>query len=496
MSKLAKHFLFGAALLASASASAADAALKVYDVDVTVNNPAGTLDLVLDLYLKDFKLGQNGEAVYTPVVISQDGSQSVTLSPFTVAGRNQWYHYQWENSPVHGTVYRAGSKETVQIKESTPLLPWMLEGATVEVRQQSASCCKKLKTLPGDSEWGNLLVARLHNPEPQLKLDYVFSPPMEDEPVRKSVEGSAFVTFVVNRTELNPDYMDNPKELRKITNSIDFVKSDPDAIITEVHIRGYASPEGAYSNNVRLAQGRTQTLAGYVNSLYKFEPGIMTTSYDPEDWTGLRAYVADSMNYNLTDRKGLLEIIDGPLDFDARDAALKNRFPKDYQVLLKEIYPWLRHSDYAVKYQIKVYTDLANLNRIYKEDPTKLRAVDFYTIAQQYPTGSPEYLAVMKKALDVYPDHPMINLNVANLYMEEGKFDAARSCLLKAGQSPQANYARGVLAAKQGDWSEAEKWFAIAAEGGIPAAAGYVEEIKNASMATPVEILVKTTKIN
>lgn len=488
--------LLGALLMGSATTWASDAALKVYDVDVTVNEQARTLELVLDLYMKDFKLGQNAEAIYTPVILSENGRDSVVLSPFTVCGRNRYYWYMRQGALDSGIapIYRSGSKEQAQIRETVALQPWMLENGTVEVRQQEATCCGSPRLLPGDSRWGNVLVARLHNPEPELQYDYVFSPPMEDEPVEKSVEGRAFVTFVVNRTELNPTYMNNPAEIQKILNSIDIVKADPDAIITEVHIRGYASPEGPYDNNVRLAQGRTETLANYVNSLYKFQPGIMTTSYDPEDWTGLRSYVQDSLNYNLTDRAGLLAIIDGPLGFDARDAALRTQFPKDYQVILKEIYPWLRHSDYAVKYQIKVYTDLQNLMRLYNTDPTKLRPVDFYTIAQQYPTGSPEYLEVMRKAIEVYPDQPMINLNVANIYLMEGDFDAAQSCLLKAGQNPQANFARGVMAAKRGDYTEAAKWFTLAKEGGVEQAGSYLIQLEKAQNTNPVEILVPTTK--
>lgn len=496
MSNFVKHILFGSLLFASANIWASDPSLKVYDVDVTVNEKSQTVNVALDINLKDYKVGRNGEAVFTPVIISADGSKSVELNSFTVCGRNRYY-FLLRNKSIgeeFNPFYRSGKKEIIHIDQNVALEPWMLENATVEVRQQAASCCARLKDLPGDSQNGNVLVARLHSTEPTLNFDYVFSPPVEQEPVKKSVEGRAFVTFVVNRTELNPNYMKNPIELRKITNSIDVVKADPDAIITEVHIKGYASPEGSYENNVRLAKGRTETLAGYVNSLYKFAPGIMTTSYDPEDWGGLRSYVADSLNYNLTNRAGLLEIIDGPLGFDARDYALKSSYPSDYRILLTEIYPWLRHSDYEVKYTIKVYTDIQNLMRLYNSDPSKLRAVDFYTIAQQYPSGSKEYLAVMKKAVEIYPEQPMINLNVANIYLMDNDFDKAEDYLLKAGASPQADYARGVLAAKRGYYKEAVKFFESAEKGGIAQANDYIKQIDEAVNASPVEILLKTTK--
>lgn len=497
MSQLNKNIAIAAILLMGAgSTMAADKMpLKVYDVDVTVNEQARTVGIDIELNLKDYHIGRNGEVIFTPILISDSGNDSIVMDPVTICGRNRWYYYMRQGALDNPSaqIYRSGAKGNVNIQKTLAFQPWMSH-STVEMRQQEANCCSAPTLLPGNTRFNNVLIATINTDIAEPEFDYVFAPPMSDAPVEKSVEGKAFVTFVVNRTELKPDYMDNPIELKKILNSIDIVKADPDAIITNVHIKGFASPEGPYDNNVRLAKGRTETLANYVNNLYKFEKGIMTTSYDPEDWAGLRSYVQDSMNYNITNRQAILEVIDGPLGFDAKDQALKTRFPQDYQVILKQIYPWLRHSDYRVKYNIKVYTDINELKRLYNSDPTKLRAVDFYTLAQEYKEGSPEYLAIMKKALEVYPDDPMINLNVANLYLMEGDFEKAQSCLLNAGRNPQSEFARGVLAAKRKDFNKAEEYFTLAKEGGIMQAESYLNHIRDERNRTAVTIDIETTK--
>lgn len=491
------YIALGIAALTAVSANAADTTtpLKVYDADVVVNKATNTIDIKIDLNLSDFNIGRNGKAIFTPMLISDNGEHSITFEPFIVCGRNIWYDYDRHNlvDQPGSRIYRSGQKKTVTITESVPFEEWMGH-SEVDIRCESATCCAKPVLIAGNSKFDNELIAVINTGVPELEYDYVFAPPMEDGPVEKTLEGRAFVNFVVNRTELNPDYMINRSEIKKILNSIDIVKEDRDAIITNVHIKGFASPEGPYDNNVRLAKGRTETLANYVNDLYKFEKGVMTTSYDPEDWEGLRSYITDSLNYNIKNRQEILSVIDGPLGFDAKDQALKTRFPEDYQVILKEIYPWLRHSDYTVKYNIKVYTDINELRRLYNTDPTKLRAVDFYTLAQQYPEGSKEFLDVMKKAVEVYPDDPMLNLNVANAYLMEGDFDAAQSCLLKAGRNPQANFARGVLAAKRKDFREAEKYFSMARLDGYPQADRYLEYIKATQGNPDVQIIVPTTK--
>ncbi len=71
----------------------------------------------------------------------------------------------------------------------------------------------------------------------------------------------------------------------------------------------------------------------------------------------------------------------------------------------------------------------------------------------------------------------MINLNAANIEMRRGQLDAAQTHLLKAGSTPQASYARGILAAKRGDYTEATKRFGIARDGGIDAAGEAIKRV-------------------
>lgn len=283
----------------------------------------------------------------------------------------------------------------------------------------------------------------------------------------RSIDGSAFVTFVVNRTELKENYMNNRAELDKIINSIEYVRRDTDATITRVHIKGFASPEGPYDNNVRLAQGRTETLRRYVRDLYSFPDTTVTSSYEPEDWAGLRRYMTDSMQFDIRHRPEIIEIIDGPLGFDNKNLAIQTRYPEDYRIILADIYPWLRHSDYTVRYTIKVYTSLEEIKRVYAADPSRLRNVDFYTLAQSYPTGSQQYCDVFEKAVTIYPDDPMLNLNAANIELERGEYDKAQSHLLKAGNSAIADYARGILAARRDDPRGALTFFEKAKAAGM-----------------------------
>ena len=121
------------------------------------------------------------------------------------------------------------------------------------------------------------------------------------------MSGSAYIDFLVNRTDINEHYRDNYVELQKIRNTIDVVRNDSDTYIISVFIKGFASPEGSYANNSRLAKERTQTLKEYVRKLYEFPDSLMSTAYEPEDWEGLRRYVETS---GLPHKTGVMEVID------------------------------------------------------------------------------------------------------------------------------------------------------------------------------------------
>lgn len=495
MRRIANIFVLSilvAPVLTASSKELAPADIRLSDISMTVDEVNNNVRVRLDLAVEDYKIGSNREIILTPMLIADDMTDSLMLDEIIVAGRNRWYQYLRDGMLDGGdsNIFRAGKKARAHLDAEFPYQTWMAN-STLEMRAETANCCDAPQRMIGPSNSGNVVMARLDMERPSMSIDYIFAPPVDAGPVIKSIEGSAFVTFVVNRTDLLPSYMKNRSELDKIISSIEYVRRDSDATITHVHVKGFASPEGPYDNNVRLAQGRTETLRRYVRDLYRFPDTTVTSSYEPEDWAGLRAYVADSMDFDINHRAEILSIIDGPLGFDNKDLAIRTQFPADYSVLLNEIYPWLRRSDYKVTYAIRTYTDLAEISRVYSADPTRLRNVDFYTLAQTYPVGSDEYCSVFETAVEVYPDDPMLNLNASNIALERGELDIAQSHLLKAGNTPQANYARGILAVRRNDYNEAIKRFRSAADAGMTGIDAIVGEIETIRDYSPVSYDIK-----
>ena len=241
-------------------------------------------------------------------------------------------------------------------------------------------------------------------------------------------------------------------------------------------IKGFASPESPYDNNARLASGRTQAVKQYVNELYDFAPEFISTSYEPEDWEGLRRFVENS---SIPHKKEILAIIDSGREPDNKEWKIKSEYKEDYRYLLDNCYPYLRHSDYVVEYVVRSYADPDEIGRIMMERPQNLSLNEFYVYAQTLEQGSPEFIEVFETAVRMYPRDEAANLNAANTAMSRGDLISALRYLDKAGNSPETIYASGVCAYLAGYMDHALELMKKARDLGVGQAAEVIEEIEN-----------------
>ena len=236
------------------------------------------------------------------------------------------------------------------------------------------------------------------------------------------------------------------------------MRGDKYATITGISIKGYASPEGSYANNERLAKGRSEALLAYVRERYGLDGVDTEASYEAEDWQGLEARMERS---SMPAREALLDVIrDASIDDpDRREEKLRGvDGGEPYRYLLKEIYPALRHSDYKVSYTIRPISVEEAKELIYS-DPKQLSLDEMFRVAQTYETGSAEFKEVFEIAVRMYPDDPVSNLNAANSALLNGDSAAARRYLAKAQEGPERRLAEGVASWLEGDTDRAATIF-------------------------------------
>lgn len=396
----------------------------------------------------------------TPVVT--DGTHRVALPSLVIAGRSRYYRLLRSRGslPAGCSVTRYSSDLLPAAYSAVAVWePWM-EISRLTVEQTSSGCCGSADIAATAIEAAVLDYApRVYVPE------YLFVTPAADAVKTRRMNGSAFIDFKVNQTEILPDYRRNPSELAAIRRTVGSVSDNPDVSITRVSVVGYASPDGPYANNERLAEGRTRSVASYVESLCSLPRGVMHTSWVAEDWAGLGAFLSGHPDF--PDRDALLGIVNGDRDPDTKEWLIKSRYPSAYGRLLEEVYPSLRHSDYTIDYTVRSYSTAEEIAAVYSSNPGNLSLQELYVLAGSLPEGSADYNGVFETALSLYPESSEAWLNAAVAAMKRDDLPAAERYLERAGRSAASDYSRGVLCARRGDYVSARPLFVRAAEGGI-----------------------------
>ena len=284
------------------------------------------------------------------------------------------------------------------------------------------------------------------------------TPKAETEKAR-NLSGRAYLDFVVNTTDIRPDYRRNAEELAKVRQTIDAVRQDPNTSITHISIHGYASPEGNYANNTRLAQGRAQAFKDYVQLLMTMSADIFSVESTPEDWEGLVENVKMIKVKNAKIEESVFSIAkDESLTPDQKEQKLKREIPKEWKWMVDSIFPALRHSDYEVSYTIRSFT-VEEASQFIKTRPQQLSLNEMFLVAQTYEPGSADFNEVFEVAVRMYPEDETANLNAAVIALHRDDLQAAARYLAKAGSSAEAKNLCGVLAAKQGNLRAAADYF-------------------------------------
>lgn len=169
--------------------------------------------------------------------------------------------------------------------------------------------------------------------------------------------------LVKQRCDLNSDYavryrMDvaqlsatlagNARELNDLQAFIDRIAQDESLRVTEVSITGYASPDGSYGPNERLARKRAEDFRNYVDSEYGLSARYpLTVSAVVDDWRSAVPAVEAS---SIPSKEEVLRILNGDDTAAVKEMRLK-RLPSAWNYMRRRILPPMRHVEMAVTYE-------------------------------------------------------------------------------------------------------------------------------------------------
>lgn len=427
-------FIFGILILLPPPAMADN---EILSDGAFIEKVNGNANIDVAFNLANLEVNSRQAVILTPWLIGE--GDSLELPSVGIYGKNRYYYYNRQ-----GQYGITGSSEIAfRIKDapssynyetSTSWEEWM-NHCSLSVKKQVYGCCS---TIIEEDVW----TAASYDEEVYVP-EYIYVRPETESVKNRSISGQAYLIFKVGKAAIESSLSTNSAELEKIKNSVESIKDDNDTEITTMSIVGYASPDGSYSANSKLAASRTESLKRYIVSEYGVEENIISTDYVPENWQGMKEYVEAS---GLTNKDAILEIIDSDVEPDAKEAKIKSMYPDDYAKLLMDCYPSLRRTAYKVEYTVRQYTDTKEIHQLLKTSPQKLSLEEFYLAAQELEPGSEEYNEVFDVAVRMFPDDETANLNAANSAMQRGDYKSAKKFLERAGDTPEATHAREVYA--------------------------------------------------
>lgn len=309
--------------------------------------------------------------------------------------------------------------------------------------------------------------------EPQFETAFIEPAP---EVKRRSKQGQAFLDFPVGQSVILPNYRRNPEELAKIDDAFADISGNSDVQVQGLFVEGYASPEGGFANNERLARERSHALKDYMKERFRMPTYLFRVNYTAEDWKGLRSLVEGS---GADCESQALGIIDSAGDPDVREAQLKKLCGGTlWRSMLREMFPLLRRVEYQIDYSVRDFTEQEIVKMIGVSDDM-LSHREFYLGAWSFGKGSPSFeKVIIDLAPRFFPDDPAAINNAAAVLIDKGELITAKRYLERLGPNPAAQNNLGVVYMLFGELDKAQECFEAAAAGGVAQAVFNLEQLR------------------
>ena len=274
-----------------------------------------------------------------------------------------------------------------------------------------------------------------------------------------SQKQEAAVKFLIGQANLRGSEL-NSKTVQDFIATLKNIKSDEQSLVlNNIEVSAYASPDGAYAINERLAEKRGEVSEGYVNQQLKQQQLAtnVDTKYTAEDWEGFQALVSQS---NLQDKEIILRVLSMYQDPEQREREIRN-VAVVYKELADAVLPELRRARMVINYDVIGRSDEA-IMQLVDADASKLSIEELIYAANILSTSDAQKESILKKAVSLFPNDYRAYNNLGELAMRRGDNETAQSFLRQAlsinSNAAEANVNLGMLAIQNGQFQDAETY--------------------------------------
>ncbi len=273
----------------------------------------------------------------------------------------------------------------------------------------------------------------------------------------------ANIKFLIGQANLRASELSSVsiQDLVKILKEIN--DKQEERALQGIEVSAYASPDGSYGINEKLAERRQDVSADYVRKQMKKAKvdGDVSVRYTAEDWDGFQELVSKS---NLQDKDLILRVLSMYQDPEEREQQIRN-MSSVYTEIASGIMPELRRARLMVNYEVIGRSDDQILQQ-YQDDPTKLSVEELLYGANELVDDDATRRQWYETTTRQYPNDYRAYNNLAKMAVEDGDIASAKAYLAKAkavdAKAPEANANMALISLKEGDKAAAQTYISQA----------------------------------
>ena len=272
----------------------------------------------------------------------------------------------------------------------------------------------------------------------------------------KAQKQEANIKFLVNQANLRKSELKN-NSVTEFVEMLKKINADREGLnLSNVEVQAYASPEGGFKFNDKLAGKRQNVSEKYVKDQLKKTKmnANIDAHYTAQDWDGFQRLVQAS---NLQDKDVILRVLSMYKDPEEREQQIRN-MSAAFRELADGILPELRRSRLIINYETIGRSD-DQIQEQYNADAAKLSADELLYFASLQDTQADQE-KVYKKTAELYDKDYRAYNNLATIALSKGDKAAAASYLAKAlaldANSAESNANKGLMSLATGNMAEAE----------------------------------------
>ncbi len=362
---------------------------------------------------------KNAEVTVTPYLV-YNGTETASV-PYTFQGENVR-----GNSPV--VSYDNGG--TVTIPASYVYTPEMAKSElqlAFEVRQGNKQYVLPRVTVAK----GVVATAALAD---AASVDPALAPDAFQRVINQKY--AADIMFLINQANIRANQL-NTDAMAELHKEIVNANAAANREIKELNIQSYASPDGSYDFNEKLAEKREANTNDYLTKQLKkdkiTEFGELTKQFTAEDWAGFQELVSKS---NIQDKDLILSVLSMYKDPEQREREIRN-LSSVFEQLADQILPQLRYSRITASIDVIGKSD-EELSRLAASNPGEL-TVDELLYAATLTNDPAAKTKIYDAAVRQYPNDYRTWNDLGMMQYTNGDYTAAKASFQKAASvNPKA----------------------------------------------------------